>query len=183
MAGLLLGPVPLAALLAFALPALAGCSAPGDLQPPDDLLPGVRTDTTVEDDFRCGALLVPQGCVIVRIDRAESGCAPELGGYVMCNATLEWSAESGAVEPGSRLRTAVGGNEGPFCDPLPAQPCRVDGTTNYTHRFLGPGENATWAVPFLAWLETPSGSAGTSGDFSLQLVMGFRTEDAAALTS
>lgn len=171
-----------AVALAAAVLALAGCSTP-ELEPPDALLPGVRTETTVEDDFRCGALLFPQGCVIVRVDGAESGCAPELGGYVLCNATLEWSAESGAVEPGSRLRTAVGGNEGPSCDPFPGRPCRVDGAVNYTHHFSGPGENDTWAIPFLAWLETPSGTAGTAGDFSLQVVMVFRTEDGSALTS
>lgn len=168
--------------LVAALLAMAGCSAPG-LDPPDSLLPGVRTHTTVEDDFRCGALLFPQGCVIVRIDRAESGCAPEVGGYALCNATLEWSAESGAVEPGSRLRTAVAGIEGPSCVAQPGQPCRVAGSANFTHHFSGPGENGTWAIPFLAWLETTSGTAATSGDFSLQIVMAFRTEDERALTS
>jgi hypothetical protein len=170
-------------LLLAALLALAGCSAPADLDAPDDLLPGVRTETTIEDDLRCGALLFPQGCVIVRIERGDSGCAPEVGGYVMCNSTLDWSAESGAVEPGSRLRTAVGGVEGPSCDPVLGGPCRVAGAVADTHHFSGPGENHTWAVPFLAWLETPSGTSETSGSFSLQVVMVVRTEDEGELTS
>jgi hypothetical protein len=171
----------LSALAAFA--ALAGCSGPGGLDAPDDLLPGVRTETTVDDEFRCGALLFPQGCAIVRIGRVESGCAPEVGGYVLCNATIDWSADSGAVEPGSRLRTAVAGVEGPSCDPLPGQPCRVEGSANYTHHFTGPGEKDTWAIPFTAWLETPSGSSETSGDFALQLVMVVRTEGEGEITS
>ena len=173
---------PLAVSLAAML-ALSGCSSPADVDLPDAFLPGIRTETDVETAFRCGALLFPQGCVIVQIDRVESGCAGEVGGYARCNATIEWSAASGAVEPGSSLRTAVAGVEGPSCDASPMLSCHVNGTVASSHRFSAPGQNTTWSIPILAWLEAPAGSAATTGEFSLTMTMVFRTEDEAALTS
>ncbi|HUR24759.1 MAG TPA: hypothetical protein VM327_01945 [Candidatus Thermoplasmatota archaeon] len=161
---------------------LGGCSAPG-IDAPDAVLPGVRTESIVHDDFRCGELLFAQGCVIVRIERVESGCAPEVGAYVLCNATIEWSATSGAVEPGSHLITEAGGVDGPTCDPMPGDPCRVTGSVNRSHRFTGPGEEDLWPIVFTAGLETPSSLAGTSGEFTLSLEMRVRTEEADALTS
>lgn len=168
--------------MAFAAVLLGGCSTP-DLDTPDEILPGVRTDSRVSDSFRCGELLFAQGCVMVRIDRVASGCAPEVGGYVVCNATLDWSATAGAVEPGSRLRTAAGGVDGPTCEPMPGQPCRVTGSVNRTHHFAGPGEEDLWAIVFTASLETPASLASTSGEFTLAFEMHVRTDDTDAITS
>lgn len=175
-----LGPT-LAGLSTMVALALAGCT--GGIDGPDDRLPGVRTQTTVDDAFVCGALLFPHGCVIVRIERADSGCVPEVGGYVVCNATIAWSATSGAVEPGSRLTTSVNGTAGPSCDPMPGEPCQTAGVVEHVRHFDGPGENDTWDLEFAAVLETPSGQPATSGSFLLLLRLDTQTEGTDALAS
>lgn len=175
-------PTTTAPAVALAALVLAGCAGPG-LDLPDDDLPGVYTDTDVRDDFRCGELLFAQGCVIVRIPHVESGCSPEVGGYVVCNATLEWTAESGAVVPGSRLSVLAGGEEGPGCDAAPGEPCSVSGTLNHTRHFDSPGQEETWNVTIEAALAAPGDSPATTGHFTLTLTMRIRTEEAHALTS
>jgi hypothetical protein len=176
--------MPSAPALALALAALmlAGCAG-STLDLPDDDLPGVYTDTDVRDGFRCGELLLAQGCVIVRIPHVDSGCSPEVGGYVVCNATLEWTAESGAVLPGSRLSVMAGGEEGPGCDPAPGTPCSVSGTLNHTRHFDAPGQEGTWNITIEAALTAPGDSPATTGHFTIELKMRIQTEEASALTS
>lgn len=171
----LAGLVPLLALL-------AGCSAPG-LDAPDSLLPGVRTETAIADSFHCGELLFTQGCAILRIDRVESGCAGEVGGYVLCNATVHWSATAGAVEPGSRLTTEANGVVGPSCEPMPGHACRVNGTVAQSARLSGPGDETRVPFALAAVLAPPSGAAQTGGAFALDLDLRFRSDDLGALAS
>ncbi|MHB1260848.1 MAG: hypothetical protein ACYC2H_03945 [Thermoplasmatota archaeon] len=158
----------------------AGCAGPVLT---DDDLPGVYTENTISDEFRCGELLFPHGCVIVRVPRVESGCSPELGGYVVCNATLDWSAESGAALPGSRLSVAADGNETPGCDPVPGTPCKVSGIVNRTRHFSGPGQEETWPIVIEATLSAPGDAAATTGSFTLTIEMRIRTEPTSAVTS
>lgn len=157
--------------------AVAGCGGP------DARLPGVYTDSAVEDDFTCGALLAAEGCVIVRFPKVRSGCEPEVPGYVVCNATITWTATSGAALPGSVLRVAVNGTEVEGCAPGPGFPCHVQGLSVFTHHFDGPGERHAWNHTVRAWLEVPGGVPETGGEFTLALTMQVRTEprDAASL--
>jgi hypothetical protein len=171
-----------AAVWALAMAALAGCSSL-EVVGPDDDLPGVRTTTTLDDDFRCGALLFPQGCVIVRIPHVDSGCSPEVGGYVLCDATLDWVAGSGAVLPGSRLSVAVNGTERGTCEPAPGEPCQVSGSLNQTHHFGGPGQNETWRFIIDARLSSPGDAPETTGHFTLTIDMLVRTEPVSDVTS
>jgi hypothetical protein len=169
-----------ASLGLLTLLALSGCSG-ADL--PDGDLPGVRTETAITDDFRCGELLFTQGCVLVRIDHVESGCAPEVGGYTVCNATLSWTAESGAVVPGSRLVVTAGGNGTPGCQPAPGSPCKVSGTLSHTHHFGGPGQEDPWTIVIAAELVAPGEPPLATGRFTLTLEMRVRTEPASAAAS
>jgi hypothetical protein len=163
------------AALPLLLALVAGCSAP------DRELPGVRTDTRVTDSFQCGALVFPQGCPIVRLPRVESGCAPEAGGYVQCNATLGWEAESGAAVPGSRLEVRVGGQPAGGCDAGPEAPCSLRGNATFGHSFSGPGQKERWAASFVATLDPPGGAPQAGGTFSLTVEMTVRTEGGEAL--
>lgn len=175
---------PLSASAASALLAalaLAGCT--GGAETPDDLLPGVRTETAIDDSFHCGALLFAAGCTLVRVEHVESGCAPEVGGYVVCNATVRWSATSGAAEPGSTLGTWVNGTAGAGCAPMLPGACRVEGEERFEHHFSGPGQQTTWNLTFFAQLQPPSGSPATTGTFRLDLRMETRTEGAQALAT
>jgi hypothetical protein len=174
-------PATVPALLVAAL-ALAGCTAGSDPLP-DDRLPGVRTETTVRDDLRCGALLFPHGCVVIRAERAESGCAPEVGGYVVCNATLDWSAESGAALPGSQLVVSFNGTEAGRCVAAPGDPCRLVGNATYTHHFEGAGQADEWLVALTARLDAPGEASEAEGEFVLVLAMRVRTEGAASLAT
>lgn len=158
-----------AAALALTL-LLAGCSSP------DATLPGVYTDSAITDKFRCGALLGPDGCVIVRFDEVHSGCSPEVPGYVECNATVEWSATSGAALPGSRLVVEVNGTEVGDCEVPQGRTCRVAGVTNMTHSFDGPGERHPWTLEVRARLEGPAIPEAT-GEFTLRLDLVMRTQD------
>jgi hypothetical protein len=164
-------------VLAAALAGGAGCSTP---LAADDELPGVYTETSVVDDFHCGELLVPHGCVVVRIPRVDSGCAPEVGGYVVCKASIEWTAESGAALPASRLEVVAGGNETTGCQASPGSPCRVSGILEHTRHFDGPGQQDTWAVSITARLTTPGGAPPAEGHFTLVLGLVIRTEPALA---
>jgi hypothetical protein len=170
------------AILVLALLVVAGCAAPA-IESPDAVLPGVRTETFVADDFRCGELLFAQGCVIVRIEHVDSGCSPEVGRYIVCNATLEWTAESGAVAPGSRLSVVADGSEVPGCEPSPGIPCKTSGVLNHTHHFGGPGQNDNWSVVVQAHLSAPGDPPPATGEFSLAIEMRVRTEGASALAS
>lgn len=172
----------LAAVAALLPLLLAGCTAGLD-GAPDGMLPGVRTETTVRDEIRCGALLFPQGCPIVRAERVESGCAPEVGGYAACDATLRWSAEAGAALPGSALVVALNGTEVGRCIASPGDPCRVAGDATYAHHFDGPGEADDWLVALTARLEAPAEAPEAEGEFVLVLAMRVRTEGAGALAS
>ena len=178
------GPMPEARLLVVGLVALvlSGCSG-ARLDLPDHDLPGVYTDTDVRDEFRCGELLMPQGCVIVRVPHVESGCSPEVGGYVVCNATIEWTADSGAAVPGSHLSVVAGGVEVPSCDPEPGSPCQVAGVLHSTRHFDSPGQDQTWTVAIEAVLDAPGDVPSTTGSFTLELEMRIRTEGPSALTS
>lgn len=172
-------PLPRPAVL-LALPLLvallAGCGGP------DRQLPGVRTETRIVDSFRCGPLLFAEGCPIVRIPHVASGCAPEAGGYVVCNATLDWTATSGAALPGSRLEVRVGGEPVGSCGPAPGTPCAIRGNATYTHHFGGPGQQDVWAVGLVAVLTAPGEAPQAEGTFSLAVEMTVRTEGGEALT-
>lgn len=159
---------------------VAGCSGPILT---DHDLPGVYTETSTSGDFRCGELLFPHGCVIVRVPRVGSGCSPQPGGYVVCNATVGWMAESGAVLPGSRLSVSTDGNEAASCEPAPRSPCQVAGSVNRTRHFSGPGQNETWTILVQATLSAPGDAAATTGSFTLAIEMRVRTEPASAATS
>lgn len=158
---------------ALVVAALSGCASP-----PDATLPGVRTESKVEDRFTCGPLLFAAGCTLVHIESVDSGCAPEVPGYVVCDATVWWNASSGSVTPGARLVTAVNGTAGPTCAPTPGQPCVVRGNVTFRHAFTGPDEQAPWDLTFTARLDGAAGPAG--GDFTLHLSMAMRTEPASA---
>jgi hypothetical protein len=175
-----LGLVVLRALAAFVIAAtsLAGCTG-GDV--PDAILPGVRTDTTVTDSFRCGELLMAAGCVIVRVPHVDSGCAPEVPGYVVCDATLEWTAETGAAAPQTRLSASVNGTDvGDSCTANPGAICQLGGSVNFTHRFTGPGQEHRWSVTIVARADAPGDPAPATGEFSLDVVMVVRTEERSA---
>jgi hypothetical protein len=165
-----------AALPLLAILLLAGCSGP------DRVLPGVRTEARITDAFQCGALVVPEGCPIVRLPRTGSGCAPEAGGYAVCNATLDWTATSGAALPGSRLDVRVGGEPAGACEPAPGRPCALRGNATWSHHFGGPGQKDVWATSFVATLAAPGGSSQAGGSFSLAVEMTVRTEGGDALT-
>lgn len=75
------------------------------------------------------------------------------------------------------------GMQGPSCDPMPGDPCRVTGSVDRTHHFSGPGEGDLWPIVFTAALDPPSGLASTSGEFTLALEMRVRTDDAEAIAS
>ena len=164
-------------VLLLAATALAGCSADG----PDAVLPGVRTESTVTDSFRCGELLFAAGCVIVRVGRVESGCSPEVPGYVVCNATLEWTAETGAVAPQTRLTVSVNGTAtGDSCMANPGATCMLSGIANFTHRFDGAGEEHAWSVTIAAQADAPGDPGPMTGEFTLRIDMVVRTEEASA---
>jgi hypothetical protein len=165
-----------AALLLLLALALAGCGGP------DRVLPGVRTEARITDSFQCGVLVVPEGCPIVRLPRVESGCAPEAGGYALCNATLDWTATSGAALPGSRLEVRVGGEPAGACEPAPGRPCALRGNATYSHHFGGAGQKDVWATSFVATLAAPGGSSQAGGTFALALELAVRTEGGDALT-
>lgn len=150
---------------------------------PDNVLPGVRTEARVTDSFQCGALVVPEGCPIVRLPRVESGCAPEAGGYAVCNATLDWTATSGAALPGSRLDVRVGGEPAGSCEPEPGRPCALRGNATYSHGFSGPGKKDVWATSLVATLSAPGGSTQAGGTFALAVELTVRTEGGEALTA
>lgn len=169
---------PTLALLALAATSLAGCTG-GD--GPDAVLPGVRTDTTVTDSFRCGELLTAAGCVIVRVPHVDSGCAPEVPGYVVCNGMLEWTAETGAAAPQTRLTVSVNGTDaGGPCTANPGARCSLAGTANFTHHFTRPGQEHRWTVTISARADAPGDPAPATGEFTLDIVMVVRTEDAEA---
>jgi hypothetical protein len=170
------------AALALVSLLLGGCAGTA-LELPDNALPGVYTSTDIADDFRCGELLFPHGCVVVRIPHVDSGCSPELGGYVTCNATIEWSAQSGAALPGSRLSVVVDGEEGPSCEPMPGSSCTVSGILHRTQDFGQPGQEGTWSIVIEATLTAPGEAPATTGSFTLALEMGIRTEGPEAITS
>lgn len=155
---------------------LAGCTAGGG---PDARLPGVRTDATITDDFTCGALLFPRGCVLVRFPTVQSGCDPEVPGYVACNGTVAWTAESGTVVPGSRLVVAVNGTEAGSCE----APCGLAGNASFSKRFEGPGETEPWNVSVHARLVVPGDATEAGGEFSLTARFVVRTEPSGALAS
>ena len=167
----------LATNLVLALAMAAAVGQAGCAQAPEARLPGVFTHSEVVDDFRCGELLFAAGCVIVRVPAVDSGCVPEVPGYVVCNATVAWSVESGAVAPQSRLSVAVNGTPaGGTCMANPGATCRLDGTANFTHRFDGPGERHSWNVTVVARLDAPGDAAATTGEFTLTVRMLVRTE-------
>lgn len=154
---------------------LAGCTA-GD--GPEARLPGVFTDSRIADEFTCGALLFPQGCVIVRFPGVRSGCEPEVPGYIVCNGTVSWSATSGAVVPGSRLVVTVNGTEVDACD----APCTVSGNASFLHHFDAAGERHRWNVSVLARLVVPGDAPEAGGSFRLTAAFVVRTEPPGALT-
>lgn len=161
----------------FTAIALAGCSTHG----PDAILPGVRTESTVTDSFRCGELLFTAGCVIVHVGRVESGCSPEVPGYMVCNGTMEWMAETGAVAPQTRLTVSVNGTEtGDSCVPTPGAKCFLEGAANFTHHFGGPGEEYAWSVAIAAQADVPGDAGPVTGEFTLRIDMVVRTEEASA---
>jgi hypothetical protein len=161
----------------IAAAALAGCSDAG----PDAVLPGVRTESTVTDSFRCGELLLAAGCVIVRVERVDSGCAPEAPGYVVCNATLHWTAETGAAAPQTRLTASVNGTDvGDACTANPGARCTLQGELSFRHHFDGPGEEHPWTVSITARAETPGDAPPATGEFTLTLAMLVRTEETSA---
>jgi hypothetical protein len=167
---------PPVALLLLAT-ALAGCSG----EAPDAVLPGVRTESTVTDSFRCGELLFPAGCVIVRIGHVDSGCAPEAPGYVVCNATLDWAAETGAAVPQTTLRVTVNGTDpGDSCMANPGAKCTLQGRASFTHHFDGPGEEHAWTVTVAARADAPGDPAPATGEFTLRVDMLVRTEATSA---
>lgn len=166
-----------AALLVPAVLALAGCGG-APLTQADAILPGVRTTSSVDDEYACGALLFAAGCVIVRVMRVESGCSPQVPGYVLCNATLSWTATSGSLAPDDRLATWVNGTAGPHCAPPegPGASCTVGGDLRWSHAFDGPGEDAWWNVSLEARLEGAPEPA--TGWFRLDVRMHVRAQDA-----
>lgn len=162
-------------LLAVALVlAMAGC-----LGGPDAELPGVYTDSSITDEFTCGALLFPQGCVIVRFPEVHSGCEPEVPGYVVCNGTVAWQAESDDVVPGSRLHVEVNGTAVADC---PA-PCSLAGNASFSHHFDSPGETHPWNVTVRAWLQVPGDVPEATGEFRLTASFVLRTEPRGALSA
>lgn len=165
-------------LVVAALVALAGCDLPGAGDGADARLPGVRTTTTLEEEHTCGPLLLPAGCVTVLIEKADSGCAPEVPGYVTCDATLRWNATAGSTSPGARLVAVVNGTAGPSCEPGPAGRCTVRGNVSTTHAFSGPGQEAAWTVTLQARLE--GAAPGGEGSFTLRMRMLVRTEPGSA---
>lgn len=155
----------------------AGCADGG----PDAVLPGVRTESTVTDSFRCGELLFAAGCVIVRVQHVDSGCAPEVPGYVVCNATLRWRAETGAVAPQTELTVTVNGTQaGGSCTANPGATCDLGDEVGFTHRFDGPGEEHRWSVEIVARADAPGDPGPATGEFTLQLNMVVRTEETSA---
>jgi hypothetical protein len=167
-------PVRTAALL-VAL-ALAGCLA-GD--GPDARLPGVATDATITDELDCGALLFPSGCALVRFPEVHSGCDPEVPGYVVCNGTVAWQAESGSVVAGSRLLVSVNGTQAGSC----AAPCSLAGNASFVHRFGSPGETHPWNVSVLARLDVPGDVPAAGGSFRLTASFVVRAEDRDSLSA
>lgn len=166
----------LALLLVLALP---GCA---DVEP-EVALPGVHTASTVTDSFRCGELLVPEGCPIVRFPTSDSGCVPELPGHVVCTALVNWTVVSGAAAPGSRLVVAVNGTESASCDVEPQGTCTLAGNATYRHGFDHPGQRAGWTLAVDARLEAPGAPATATGEFTLTLTLDFRTGAADAASA
>lgn len=166
----------LAAILVLAV-ALAGCGEAA-LDEVDATLPGVRTESFVDDEFECGGLLFAAGCVVVRVERVESGCSPQVPGYVLCNATLSWTATSGSLSPDDRLVTSINGTAGPHCEPPegPGASCTVGGDLHWAQAFDGPGEDDWWNVTLEARLEGAPEAA--TGWFRLDVRMHVRTEPA-----
>lgn len=162
--------------LLVAVTALSGCSDVG----PDAVLPGVTTESQVSDEFRCGELLFAAGCVIVRIPHVDSGCVPEIPGYVVCNATVFWSATSGAVAPQTRLRATVNGTAAGSCTANPGATCSLEGNATFTHSFSGPGEEHAWTVVVAARADAPGDPGPMTGDFTLTVNMLVRTEEPSA---
>ena len=165
----------LAVLLVLAA-ALAGCAGKAGVDA-DATMPGVVTDSRVDDDFRCGELLFAAGCTVVRIPHVVSGCIPEVPGYLHCNATIGWEASSGAVAPGSRLVMRVNDTAAGSCIVDPGAVCGLAGQAAFGHSFAGPGEARTWTLVLAARLESPDGTPATTGEFTLTVRMEVRAQD------
>ena len=162
------------ALLAPLALALAGCTAGGG---PDARLPGVYTDSAIEDEFTCGALLFPHGCAIVRFPAVHSGCEPEVPGYVACNGTIAWSATAGAAVPGSQLVVRVNGTSAGSCE----APCTLHGNASFDHHFDAAGQRHAWNVSVLATLAAPGAVPEAGGSFRLTAAFVVRTEPPGSL--
>jgi hypothetical protein len=116
--------------------------------------------------------------VLLRIEKVDSGCALEVPGYAVCDATLWWNATSGSAAPGTRLATAVNGTAGPGCEPPPGGTCLVRGNVTLRHAFGGPGEETEWRLSLTARLD--GAPPGADGDFELDARFVVRTEPASA---